>query len=91
MVYKIPMEDVKSLAKSFAQLESGKKWTHKNYTVFMKNIFFLTILLISSQLNRTLNLKSTTSPSQRLNKYVTMYLKKYCKWICIYLKYKKYY
>lgn len=24
MVYKIPMEDVKSLAKSFAQLESGK-------------------------------------------------------------------
>lgn len=30
MVYKIPMEDVKSLAKSFAQLESGKKWIHSN-------------------------------------------------------------
>uniref|UniRef100_A0A671KS18 Cholesterol transporter ABCA5 n=1 Tax=Sinocyclocheilus anshuiensis TaxID=1608454 RepID=A0A671KS18_9TELE len=57
MVYKIPMEDVKSLAKSF--------------------------------LNRTLTLKSTTSPSQRLNKYVTMCFKKYCKKF-IYLKYKKY-
>ncbi len=40
MVYKIPMEDVKSLAKSFAQLESGKKYTHNNYTVFMKNTIF---------------------------------------------------
>uniref|UniRef100_A0A671KUV4 Cholesterol transporter ABCA5 n=1 Tax=Sinocyclocheilus anshuiensis TaxID=1608454 RepID=A0A671KUV4_9TELE len=34
MVYKIPMEDVKSLAKSFAQLESGKKWTHNNYSFY---------------------------------------------------------
>lgn len=37
MVYKIPMEDVKSLAKSFAQLESGKKCTHSNHRVFVKS------------------------------------------------------
>ncbi|XP_051958777.1 cholesterol transporter ABCA5-like [Xyrauchen texanus] len=42
MVYKIPMEDVTSLAMSFAQLESAKK---------------------------TLTLKSTTSPSQLLNRF----------------------
>ncbi|TRY83021.1 hypothetical protein DNTS_007641 [Danionella cerebrum] len=36
MVYKIPMEDVKSLAKSFAQLESGKELTILVFMEFAK-------------------------------------------------------
>lgn len=83
MVYKIPMEDIKSLAKSFSELEKGelnipepkspKKKSQRNFMIvdiIYSFIFKKNVIFLYLQPNELLTLKNTTSPSPPWSRYV---------------------
>lgn len=67
MVYKIPMEDVKSLAKAFSQLESGESHTPQpsgTLLLLTHSVQFIFLISVCLQPSNRSTLKSTTSPSR---------------------------